>query len=111
MSRLLDDVRACLRLRHYSRRTEQAYCRWIVRFVRSCGTRHPRECGEGNVRAFLEHLSSERRVSASTQGQALAAVQFLYRDVLALPLAGLPAVVHPKAAVRLPNVLEPPEVE
>ena len=31
--RLLDRVRAALRLRHYSRRTEEAYVAWIRRYV------------------------------------------------------------------------------
>jgi hypothetical protein len=30
---LLDQVRAALRLRHYSARTEEAYLSWIKRFI------------------------------------------------------------------------------
>ncbi len=73
--------------------------------------RHPRECGIADVRSFIEYLATERRLSASAQNQVIAALLFLYRDVLAQPLGALPAVVRPKAAHRLPNVLEPPEVE
>ena len=111
MSRLLKQVRAAIRTRQYSPRTERAYRGWVVRYVRHCRMRHPRECGEGEVRSFLEHLVMRRRVGARTQAQALAALLFLYRDVLGRRLGALPAVLRPKGAVRLPNVLEPPEVD
>ncbi len=63
------------------------------------------------MQTFLEAWAGAGGISASTQNQALAALQFLYRDVLGAPLGNLPAVVRPRGAVRLPNVLEPPEVE
>jgi hypothetical protein len=82
----LDVVREELRTRHYSRRTEEAYVSWIRRFVRHNRPRHPREIGEAEARAYLAYLAVERHVSASTQSQALAALQFLYRDVLRRPI-------------------------
>ena len=111
MPRLLDAVRAALRVRHYSWRTEKAYVGWVVRFVRHCGMRHPRECGEGDARSFLELLAVQRGVSASTQNQARAALMFLYRDVLAAPLSGGSNMVPAKTRVRVPNVLEKSGVE
>ena len=75
--RLLDRVRAAIRTRHYSRRTEEAYVSWIRRFIVFHGKRHPRELGEPEVTAFLSSLA-DRRVSGSTQNQALSAVLFLY---------------------------------
>ena len=38
------------------------------------------------VTAFLTNLATERNVAASTQNQALAALLFLYKEVLAMPL-------------------------
>lgn len=111
MPRLLEQVRAAIRTRHYSPRTERTYRSWIIRYVRFCGLRHPAECGEVEVKAFVEALTGARPLSASTQGQAIAALLFLYRDVLGRPLARLPSVVRPKHAHRLPNILEPPEVD
>ena len=70
--RLLDRVRQEIRVRHYSRRTEQAYVAWIRRFIVFHGMRHPRELGEPHVTAFVSSLA-ERGVSASTQNQALSA--------------------------------------
>ena len=80
--KLLDMVRAAIRTRHYSRRTEEAYVSWIKRFIFFHGKRHPAEMGEREINAFLTHLAMERRVSASTQNQALSGILFLYKSVL-----------------------------
>ena len=80
--KLLAVVRDRTRARHFSYRTEQAYVGWIKRFVLYYGKRHPSEMGAAEVEGFLTHLAVERRVSASTQNQALGAILFLYRHVL-----------------------------
>ncbi len=89
---LLDRVREAARLRHMSRRTEEAYVGWIRRYISFQGRRHPDEMGAREVVAFLSHLAVDRRVSAATQNQALAALLFLYRTVLDRPLEGIDAV-------------------
>jgi hypothetical protein len=76
--RLLDQVRDALRVRHYRIRTEQSHVPWIKRYTLFHGKRHP----NGEVSAFLLHLASEKNVAASTQNQALAAILFLYKQVL-----------------------------
>jgi site-specific recombinase XerD len=81
-SRLLDQVRITARLRHFSLRTEKAYVNHIKRFILFHGKRHPSELNENHVREYLSHLATNRSVSASTQNVALAALLFLYRDVL-----------------------------
>jgi integron integrase len=108
--RLLPSLREALRLRHYSPRTEEAYVAWVRRFVRANDLRHPRDLGPVEVRRFLSDLATERRVSASTQNQALAALLFLYRAVLEQPLGGLDEVVRAKRPHRLPVVLSRVEV-
>jgi len=80
--RLLDRVRAILRARHYSRRTEESYVAWIRRYIHFHGRRHPADLGEPELTRFLSALATERQVSASTQNQALAALLFLYQTVL-----------------------------
>jgi integron integrase len=104
-SRLLLLVRDRAAVRRYSPRTVQVYVRWIVQYVRWNGLRHPAELGAPHVRDFLTHLARERNVAASTQNQALAALQFLYRDVLEQPLAMLPGVEPARRPTHLPNVL------
>ncbi len=103
--RLLDQVRDRLRLRHYSYRTEQQYVAWIRRFVLFHGKRHPRLMGAAQVEAFLNDLAVRQKVSASTQNQALAALLFLYREVLKQDLPWLRHLVHAKKPRRLPAVL------
>jgi len=109
--RLLDRVREEIRLRHFSLRTEQAYIHWIKRFILFHHKRHPRDMGAAEVQAFLSWLAVEGQVAASTQGQASAALLFLYKQVLAVNLPGLDEVVRAKRPQRLPTVLAPDEVE
>ena len=95
-----------LRTRRYSPRTVEAYTNWTKRYVRYHGLRHPRELDAQHVRAFLSHLALERNVSAATQNQAMAALLFLYREVLATPM-GPPQGIEPaKRPHRLPTVLD-----
>lgn len=108
--RLLEEVRARMRLRHYSLRTEKVYLYWIRRFIRDSGMRHPRELDGVVVEGFLTRLATRDRVSASTQNQALSALLFLYREVLAVKLPWMENVVRAKAARRLPVVLSKGEV-
>jgi integron integrase len=108
--RLLDVVRARMRTRHLSAATEEAYVAWIRRFVAFHGRRHPRDMAEREVGAFLTHLAVEGKVAASTQNQALAALQFLYVDVLGLPLGIGDEVVRAKRPHRLPEVMSRAEV-
>jgi integron integrase len=103
--RLLDQVRASLRARHYSVRTEKAYVAWIRRFILFHGKRHPEMMSEVEIGAYLSNLASEARVSASTQNQALAALLFLYQQVLGRELEWLGNLVHAKRPVHVPVVL------
>jgi integron integrase len=108
--KLLTRVRAALRLRHYSRRTEQVYVRWIQLFIKFHGLRHPSQLGSAEVSAFLTNLAVARRVSASTQNQALAALLFLYGEVLGSKVAWIADLVRAKQPHRVPIVLTRDEV-
>jgi integron integrase len=108
--RLLDQVREKIRLKHYSYRTEQQYLGWIRRYILFSGRRHPRDLGPADVEAFLSHLVTDRSVAAATQNQALAALLFLYRQVLGIELPWLQNVVRSKVPRRLPVVLTREEV-
>jgi integron integrase len=109
--RLLDRVRAALRARHYSRRTEEAYVGWIKRYIFFFhAQRHPAEMGAEEITRFLSSLAVDGRVAASTQNQALSALLFLYRDVLEVDLPWLDGIVRAKRPHRLPIVLTRDEV-
>jgi integron integrase len=108
--RLLDQVRRRLRVRHYSLRTEQAYVGWIRRFILANGKRHPRDMGGPEVERFLTTLATEGRVAAGTQNQALAALLFLYREVLEVELPWMESMVRAKRPQKIPVVLSRDEV-
>ena len=107
---LLEQVRARIRVKHFSVRTEQAYCDWIKRFVIFHGKRHPLELGAQEVAAFLTSLAVQARVAASTQNQAKSSLLFLYKEVLGAELPWLDGIETAKAPLRLPVVLTRDEV-
>jgi integron integrase len=108
--RLLEQVRARLRVKHYSLRTEKAYLFWIRRYILANGKRHPRELGGVVVERFLTRLATVDRVAPSTQSQALSALLFLYREVLGIQLPWMESVVRAKPRRHLPVVLSAAEV-
>jgi integron integrase len=106
----MQDVRARLRVKRYSLRTEQAYTGWIRRFILANGKRHPATLGGVEVEAFLSRLATEGEVAAGTQNQALSALLFLYREVLGLDLPWMASIVRAKRPRRVPVVLSREEV-
>jgi len=94
--KLMDRVRAKLRLLHYAWATEQSYVAWIQRFLifhkRGDVWRHPAEMGRAEIEQFLTHLAADRQVSASTQNQAFSALLFLYQKVLDISLDPIDAL-------------------
>lgn len=108
--RLLDQLRDRIRYAHYSLRTERAYVHWVRRFVRFHGLKHPRELGGAAVEAFLTDLATTQKASASTHRQALAALLFLYREVLSLDLPWMQQIGRPARKTFVPVVLSRDEV-
>jgi integrase len=109
-SPFLQEVVSQIRVRHYSRRTEEAYLHWIKRYIYFHKKRHPREMGEPEVGRFLSDLAVRGNVAAATQNLALNALVFLYRHVLERPLKEIHGVVRAKKPQRLPVVLSREEV-
>jgi integron integrase len=103
--RLQQLVADAIAVRHYSKRTNEAYWHWIKRFVFWSGKRHPATMGQVEVGQFLTWLASEQGVSASTQRQALAAILFLYKQVLAIDIGWVDGIVRAKQSQRLPVVM------
>lgn len=108
--RLLDQVRERLRRLGRAKRTEEAYVGWIRRFILANGKRHPDTMGAPQVEAFLTHLAASDNVAPSTQNQALAALLFLYREVLGRELPWMDEIQRAKRPRRLPTVLTEDEV-
>jgi integron integrase len=108
--RLLSRVRAHMRARQLSPRTEQSYTAWIIRYVRYHHMRHPCKLGEADIVAFLTYLAAEKGVARSTQMQALSALMLLYREVLGIEIGDIRNVLRSFAPTRLPAVLSRAEV-
>ena len=108
--KLMDRVRAEIRARHYSRRTEEAYVHWIRRFILFHQKQHPSILGAAEVSAFLASLATDTVVASSTQNQAYAAVTFLYRSVLHQDVGPVEHVPRAKVPERVPEVLSVDEV-
>ena len=109
-TRLLDQLRERLRYAHYSLSTERAYVYWVKFFIRFHHLRHPREMGGAEVARFLSWLVTERRLSASAHKQALAALLFLYKQVLDFDPPWMQEIGRPRPSHRLPVVLSRDEV-
>ncbi|MEA2561411.1 MAG: hypothetical protein QOH06_2915 [Acidobacteriota bacterium] len=108
--KLLDRARARMRARHLSLRTERAYLGWMRQYILFHGRRHPAEMGEVEINSFVTHLAVEKRVSASTQTQALCALLYLYREILGKQVGELEGLIRAKRRRRLPVVLTREEV-
>jgi integron integrase len=111
--KLLNEVRHRCRVMHLSKRTEEAYVGWIVRFLSFIKERegrwiHPMAIPDEAINEFLTDLAVERKVASSTQNQALAGLLFLYRKVLCRELKI--QAIRAKVPQRLPVVLSRREV-
>jgi integron integrase len=106
----LERLRATIRGRHYSIRTEQSYQEWLMRFITFHGYRAPKELGAEEVKAYLTYLADIRRVSGNTQRQALNALAFFYKQVLEQPFGEVGEFAQSKRPRRLPVVLNTNEV-
>ena len=82
--KLLDQVVAKMRVKHYSLRTEKTYIDWIKRYIWHFDKTHPKDMGVEQVEVFLTYLAVERNVSASTQNQAKSVLLYLYKKVLGI---------------------------
>ena len=109
--KLLDQLKRCIRDKHYSLRTEEVYVYWVRWFIRFHGLRHPVEMGAAEVKTFLSYLANERHVAVSTHRQALCALLFLYKEVLGVELPWMDNLHRPTKPARLPTVLTPGEAE
>ena len=102
--KLMDPMRAVLRVQRYALRTERAYCDWVRRYVKFHRMRSREDLADGTrkVEAFLTHLAVEGQVAASTQNQALSALLFLYERVLEQPMEDRIDAVRARRPARMP---------
>lgn len=114
---VLAAMKAYLRLKHYSYRTEQTYLDWVDRFFRYLGSRvaegqdaEAHRVTAAGVRDYLSYLANIRGVAASTQNQAFNALLLLGREVLRIEMEDLNTGVRARTGTHLPVVLTVEEV-
>jgi integron integrase len=103
--KLLDQLADCIRMKHYSQKTINAYVNWNRQFILFHGKRHPKEMGMPEIKSFLAYLANTRRVAGSTQNQAYFAIRFLYLNVLEMQIDGIESLAA-KESKHLPVVLD-----
>lgn len=108
--KLLEQIRRQLRSRYYSRKTEEAYIKWIKDYIIFNGKKHPLELDKKGVEKYLTYLAVEKRVAVSTQNQALCAIVYLYKNFFEKEFGWLEDVVRASMKKRLPVVLTKEEV-
>ncbi len=102
--KLLDRVKADMRVKHYSRRTEAAYTGWIKRYILFHNKRHPKDMGAEEIKAFINNLATNNHVSSSTQNQALQSILYLYKNIIKKDIEFIDTINRAKLKKRLPTV-------
>jgi integron integrase len=110
--KLLDRYRDIINLKHYSPRTGDTYIQWAKEFILFHNKRHPQEMSAPEINQFLTHLVTDKKISASSQNQALSAILFLYRHVLHIGLdEDSLSEFRPKRGKTEPTVMSKDEVK
>ena len=80
-SPFLSAISEQVRVRRYAKRTIETYCFWIKAFINFVDKKHPNQCHNAEVEKFLSYLANQKLVAPKTQGVALNALVFLYREM------------------------------
>ncbi|NVP24332.1 MULTISPECIES: integron integrase [Treponema] len=98
----LDEVIAA---KHYSKRTREAYSHWISRFIRENKGKNLKALSDAEINSFVSRLAVKEKAAASSQNQALAALLFLYKNILGLTINTPENIVRAKKSKKLPAVM------
>jgi len=109
--KLLDEVKSILRVKHYSKRTEDVYIKWIKDYIVYHNKRHPKEMGAEEIKIFINYLANNKHVSASTQNQAINAILFLYREVLKIEIGWIEEIKRVARIKHIPSVFSKDEAK
>ena len=107
----IEKLAAEIKVRHYSRKTLQAYANWARKFQRYLNDKAPEELSSHDVKQYLTYLAVKRRVASSTQNQAFNGLLFLFRHVLKKDFGDQRDVPRAKRSKYIPVVLSRPEVD
>lgn len=103
-------MRTDLRRKHYSQNTEKTYLYWVRYYIHFHQMQHPKDLNHTHIEQFLNYLSVNKKVSGTTQSQALNAIVYLYRHVLKQDVGDLDYLRNVRTFKNIPTVLSRPEV-
>jgi integron integrase len=106
---VLQKLRTEIRYRHYSISTERTYAQWVQRFLHFHKSKPLKQLSAGEVKAYLEYLAVERKVTSSTQNQALNALVFFFEQVLDHEIGTIGEFTRARTPVHVPVVLSKKE--
>lgn len=106
-----ETLEECIKIRHYSKKTWQAYRHWTRLFQTFTKSKTPCDLDMQDVKAFLSFLAVEKNVAATTQNQAFNAILFLFKNVLNKEFKIADGVVRAKHRPYVPVVLSRSEVD
>jgi len=109
--KLMEMVRYKLKLKHYSPKTIETYCMWIVRYIYFHKTKYPGDMGANEIEEYLTYLAVKEKVAASTQNQAFNAILFMYKEVLNIKLPEEINSVRAKRSQYIPVIFSREEVK
>ena len=110
--KLLDILVEKIRIKHYSKSTENTYLYWCKSYIIYHNKRHPKDMAKDEIEQFLTHLAVEKNVAPSTQNQAFSSILFLYREVLKIDLKDMNIqAFRAKERKKIPVVLSIEEVK
>ncbi len=105
----LKKLTSALKVRHYSSYTIERYQKWVRDFLLE-NVKIDSDFESQKINDYLKNLAVKKKVSASTQNQALSALLFYFRFVKNTPIENLNSVIHAKKKVHIPVVFSREEV-
>lgn len=106
-----EKMREALKLRHRAYSTEKTYLTWVRSFRAFVDEKQPSQLDARDLQDFLSNLAVEKRISPSTQNQALNAIVFFYRNVLEKNIENELSAVRVRQRRHLPVVLTTREIQ
>lgn len=102
---ILNKLEEVITAKHYSKRTMEAYSYWISRFIHENKDKNLKTLSDTEINAFVSRLAVKEKAAASSQNQALAAILFLYKNILGLTIRTPENIVRAKKPKKLPAVM------
>lgn len=109
-TKILGHIKTVIRTHHYSKRTEEAYIKWIKEYLNFHKNKNPNILGSAEISSYINYLAIRRNVSASTQNLALCSIIFLYKQVLKKEINEID-LIRAKKPKKLPVVFTRKEIK